>query len=96
MSTSASRAIRGSLEASFPECSIVGEEYGGDREAAGPQWLIDPIDGTIAYSRGIPLYATLIALLVDGEPQVGLIDLPSFAFFDVRPRSRRRLASRSE
>lgn len=73
----AERAIRGSLEASFPECSIVGEEYGGDREAAGPQWLIDPIDGTIAYSRGIPLYSTLIALLIDGEPQVGLIDLPA-------------------
>jgi len=73
----AERAIRASLEASIPGFGIVGEEYGGEREASGPQWLIDPIDGTIAYSRGIPLYATLISLLVDGEPRVGLIDLPA-------------------
>jgi myo-inositol-1(or 4)-monophosphatase len=73
----AERAIRASLRSSFPDVPIVGEEYGGDSKAHGPQWLIDPIDGTIAYSRGIPLYSTLISLLVDGEPQVGLIDLPS-------------------
>lgn len=73
----AERAIRASLEAAFPDFGIMGEEFGGDRQTSGPQWLIDPIDGTIAYSRGIPLYSTLIALLVDGEPRVGLIDLPA-------------------
>jgi fructose-1,6-bisphosphatase/inositol monophosphatase family enzyme len=39
--------------------------------------VVDPIDGTIAFSRGIPLFSTLIALLEDGEPVVGLIDLPA-------------------
>jgi myo-inositol-1(or 4)-monophosphatase len=73
----AERTIRASLEQAFPGFAVLGEEYGGDRDADGPMWVIDPIDGTIAYSRGIPLFSTLIALLVDGEPQLGLIDLPA-------------------
>jgi inositol-phosphate phosphatase/L-galactose 1-phosphate phosphatase/histidinol-phosphatase len=40
-------------------------------------WVVDPIDGTICYSRGIPLFSTLIALVSDGQPVVGLIDLPA-------------------
>ncbi|MHC4993096.1 MAG: inositol monophosphatase family protein, partial [Planctomycetota bacterium] len=47
-------------------------EEGGD----GARWVVDPIDGTIAFSRGIPLFTTLIALVVEGEPVLGLIDCP--------------------
>jgi myo-inositol-1(or 4)-monophosphatase len=73
----AERTIRTALEEAFPGFAILGEEFGGESAAEGPTWLIDPIDGTIAYSRGIPLFSTLIALLIDGEPRVGLIDLPA-------------------
>ncbi len=72
----AERAIRAYLERESPEIPVLGEEYGGDRNLEGLRWLVDPIDGTIAYSRGIPTYTTLIALLEDGEPVLGLIDLP--------------------
>jgi myo-inositol-1(or 4)-monophosphatase len=74
----AERVIRAALREALPEASILGEEYGAE---AGPesslQWVIDPIDGTIAFSRGIPLFGTLVALLEEGEPILGLIDLPA-------------------
>jgi len=73
----AERAIRAVLTDAFPDHHVLGEEYGEEGEAGGrPTWVIDPIDGTVAFSRGIPLYSTLIALAVEGEPVLGLIDLP--------------------
>ncbi|MBW2272793.1 MAG: histidinol phosphate phosphatase [Deltaproteobacteria bacterium] len=77
----AERAIRAVLREAFPDFAILGEEYGEEAgasaEGTGPKWVIDPIDGTIAYSRGIPLFSTIIALLDEGEPVLGLIDLPA-------------------
>ena len=73
----AERVIRKRLQETFPEFSILGEEYGAEGPSDGPQWIIDPIDGTVGFSRGIPLFSTLIALAVDGEPVMGLIDLPA-------------------
>jgi myo-inositol-1(or 4)-monophosphatase len=72
----AERAIRARLRAAFPDFGILGEEF-GEEGGDGPRWIIDPIDGTIAFSRGIPLFATLIALVDDGEPVFGLIDCPA-------------------
>lgn len=73
----AERAIRAVLREATPDFRIVGEELGEEGAAGGPSWLVDPIDGTIAFSRGIPLFSTLIALLDEGEPVLGLIDLPA-------------------
>ena len=74
----AERAIRNLLAGFDPDVGVLGEEYGDNRKDAElPAWIVDPIDGTIAFSRGIPLYGTLIALVVAGEPVLGLIDLPS-------------------
>jgi histidinol phosphatase-like enzyme (inositol monophosphatase family) len=73
----AERAIRACLREATPDFGFVGEEYGAEGPAEGPRWVIDPIDGTIAFSRGIPLFTTLIALLEDDEPVLGLIDCPS-------------------
>jgi myo-inositol-1(or 4)-monophosphatase len=74
----AERAIRACLKQAFPAFGLVGEEYGVEEAGdGGPRWVIDPIDGTIAFSRGIPLFTTLIALLVEGEPVLGLIDCPA-------------------
>jgi histidinol phosphatase-like enzyme (inositol monophosphatase family) len=72
----AEQAIRRHLRAAFPDFGILGEEYGEEGANDRPRWVVDPIDGTIAFSRGIPLYTTLIALLEDGEPVFGLIDCP--------------------
>lgn len=72
----AERAIRDTLREAFPEHRILGEEYGAEGGTEGPCWVIDPIDGTIAFSRGLPLFSTIIALLEDGAPVLGLIDVP--------------------
>lgn len=71
----AERVIREHLARAFPDFGVLGEEY-GQTGGDGPRWIIDPIDGTIAYSRGIPLFTTLIALVEAGEPVLGLIDCP--------------------
>jgi inositol-phosphate phosphatase/L-galactose 1-phosphate phosphatase/histidinol-phosphatase len=71
----AERAIRAVLREATPEIGILGEEYGEEGAVEGRTWLVDPIDGTLSFSRGIPLFGTLIALLEDGVPVLGLIDL---------------------
>lgn len=71
----AERAIRAVLREATPEIGILGEEYGEEGALDGRAWLVDPIDGTLSFSRGIPLFGTLIALLEDGVPVLGLIDL---------------------
>jgi myo-inositol-1(or 4)-monophosphatase len=74
----AERAIREVLRESHPDFGILGEEYGEqDVRRDRPYWVIDPIDGTIGYSRGIPLFSTLIALVDARQPVLGLIDLPA-------------------
>lgn len=72
----AEKAMRAILRDAFPDFGILGEEFGAEG-SSHVQWVLDPIDGTIAFSRGIPLYSTLIALVEDGEPVLGLIDLPA-------------------
>jgi histidinol-phosphatase len=79
----AERAIRQVIQEAFPGDAILGEEFGetaGTKAGQGTprrRWVVDPIDGTIAFSRGIPLFTTLVALLVDDEPVLGVIDLPA-------------------
>ena len=70
------RAIRAILDAERPDDAILGEEFGTSGDTAR-RWVIDPIDGTHNYMRGIPVWATLIALTVDGVPQVGVVSQPA-------------------
>ena len=72
-------ALRGRLTAARPEDLILGEEYGGQPSATGRQWIIDPIDGTKNYVRGVPVWATLIALVVDGRAELGVVSAPALA-----------------
>ncbi len=74
--TAVERAIREVLAEERPDDAILGEEYGGER-AAGRQWIVDPIDGTTNFLRGLPIWATLIALAVDGEPVLGIASAPA-------------------
>ena len=55
----------------------MGEEFGGSLSRSGRQWVVDPIDGTKNFVRGVPVWATLIALLIDGEPVVGVASAPA-------------------
>ncbi len=74
----AERALREHLRTATPEFAILGEEYGAEGgPGARPTWVVDPIDGTVGFARGIPLFATLVALLVEGDPVLGVIDLPA-------------------
>ena len=70
-------AIRQLIDHHCPDHAVLGEEHGGEPVMDGPQWIIDPIDGTKSFVSGIPLYGTLIAHAVDGRPVVGLIDMPA-------------------
>lgn len=69
-------ALRILINELAPEDEILGEEFGGST-SAGRQWVIDPIDGTKNYVRGVPVWATLIALLIDGRPVLGVISAPA-------------------
>ncbi|MBF6159041.1 histidinol-phosphatase [Nocardia cyriacigeorgica] len=73
------RQIRTMLEQERPQDSVLGEEFGGDAEFTGRQWVIDPIDGTKNFVRRVPVWATLIALLEDGVPVVGVVSAPALA-----------------
>ena len=57
--------------------SVVGEEFGGTTTFSGRQWIIDPIDGTKNFVRGVLVWASLIALLEDGVPTVGVVSAPA-------------------
>ncbi|WP_084100884.1 inositol monophosphatase family protein [Demequina sp. NBRC 110051] len=72
----AERIVRERIEAARPGDAILGEEYGASGDAPR-QWVVDPIDGTKNFIRAVPAWATLIALLVDGEPVVGVVSAPA-------------------
>ena len=72
----AEAAMRKVIEEAFPADGIIGEEYGARNEGAGRQWVLDPIDGTTSFIAGRPIFGTLIALLQDGWPVLGIIDQP--------------------
>lgn len=70
------RALRSTLATERPEDGILGEEFGTEGSARR-QWIIDPIDGTSNFLRGVPVWATLISLAVDGVPQIGVVSAPA-------------------
>ena len=72
----AEAAIRAILEKERPLDGIIGEEYGATRENAGRRWVIDPIDGTRSFMTGRPIFGTLIALIEEEAPIIGIIDQP--------------------
>jgi histidinol-phosphatase len=72
------RLIRTRIEARFPDHAIVGEEFGAKgSEGKSHRWYIDPIDGTRSFVRGVPLYAVLVGLEIDGVSKVGVANFPA-------------------
>lgn len=74
--TAAEDAIRMLIADRFPGDAVAGEERGGTI-GTGRTWVLDPVDGTKNYLRGIPVWATLIALVIDGHPAVGVASAPA-------------------
>jgi histidinol-phosphatase len=72
----AERAIRELLAAERPDDGVFGEEY-GESEPAERRWIIDPIDGTANFLRGVPVWGTMIALDIDGYPRLGVVSSPA-------------------
>jgi histidinol-phosphatase len=75
--TTIERMVREELAAAFPQDLVVGEEEGGTHVRSGRVWIVDPIDGTAGFARGVPVWATLIALHVDGGGVLGLANAPA-------------------
>ena len=74
----AEELIRTRIERHFPQHAIIGEEFGKIRtENATHRWFIDPIDGTKSFVRGVPLYAVLIGLEIEGKIEVGVVYFPA-------------------
>jgi len=72
----AEQAMRAVLRDKFPHHGILGEEFGLENAGAAYRWVLDPIDGTRAFITGRPVFGTLISLLRDGVPILGVIDQP--------------------
>jgi histidinol-phosphatase len=70
------QAVRDRLAEWLPSDALLGEEFGSVGSSAR-QWVIDPIDGTHNFVRGVPVWATLIGLLTDGEPVLGVVSAPA-------------------
>ena len=72
----AERALRRAIADAFPEDGILGEEFGSERLDARRVWVLDPLDGTRAFVNGKPAFGVMAALLEEGRPVAGLIDMP--------------------
>jgi histidinol phosphatase-like enzyme (inositol monophosphatase family) len=79
--TAADRAaeelLRKRIGERFPHDGIIGEEFGETVGQSGFQWILDPIDGTKSFIHGVPLYTTLVAVLENDEPRIGVIHAPA-------------------
>ena len=73
----AEQALRAVLAEQRPFDDILGEEFGASAQTSARRWIIDPIDGTKNYVRGVPVWSTLIALTVDDVPVMGVVSAPA-------------------
>ncbi|HEX7118403.1 MAG TPA: histidinol-phosphatase [Longimicrobiales bacterium] len=71
------RLVRELIEARFPEDGILGEEFGETRPGATRRWIVDPIDGTRTFLRGVPFFGVMLALEEAGEAVVGVLHFPA-------------------
>ncbi|MEY4722383.1 MAG: hypothetical protein RIQ46_2108 [Pseudomonadota bacterium] len=72
----AEEAMRAILRDHAPDDTVIGEEFAATAGTSGRSWVLDPIDGTTSFLAGRPIFGTLVALVVDGWPVLGLIDQP--------------------
>src|SRR5512147_3059336 len=80
--TAADRAteefIRSEIEKTYPTHAVVGEEFGEKAGEGNPfRWIVDPIDGTKSFMKGVPFYSVLIALEIEGASRLGVVCFPA-------------------
>jgi histidinol phosphatase-like enzyme (inositol monophosphatase family) len=75
----AEKYLRAQIEKVFPEDAILGEEEGEKPGRSNRRWILDPVDGTYSFVRGVPLYGVLIGLEIDGEAVLGVVNLPALS-----------------
>ncbi|MFG0305494.1 MAG: inositol monophosphatase family protein [Phycisphaerales bacterium JB040] len=73
----AERLLRDRIERAYPDDAILGEEFDDRPGTSGWRWVLDPIDGTKSFVRGVPLYGTMVACERDGRAQIGVIRMPA-------------------
>lgn len=71
--------IRSAIESEYPNHGILGEEFGETNSNATYRWIIDPIDGTKSFIRGVPLYSVMIGLEREGTPILGVVNFPALS-----------------
>jgi histidinol-phosphatase len=69
--------LRDRIRQRFPNDGVLGEEEGESKGSSGRRWIVDPIDGTFAFVHGVPFYGVLVALEIDGESKVGVVNMPA-------------------
>jgi histidinol phosphatase-like enzyme (inositol monophosphatase family) len=69
--------LRKRIAERFPDDGILGEEEGESQGTSGRRWILDPIDGTFAFVHGVPLYGVLIAVEIEGQMSVGVVNIPA-------------------
>jgi len=72
----AERLVRDRVERRYPDHAILGEEFGESNEGARVRWILDPVDATRSFMRGVPLYGVLIGIEVEGVSVVGVAHFP--------------------
>ena len=71
--------IRNRIDQRYPDHGVLGEEHGETRPGASVRWIVDPIDGTRSFMRGVPLYGVLLGIEIEGEPAVGVAHFPALS-----------------
>lgn len=71
--------LRERIEARFPDHAVLGEEFGEANPGARVRWILDPIDGTRSFMRGVPLFGVLVGVEVEGVATVGVVHFPALA-----------------
>jgi histidinol phosphatase-like enzyme (inositol monophosphatase family) len=69
--------LRAEIERELPDDGILGEEWGELTGRSGRRWILDPIDGTYSFVHGVAMYGVLVGLEIEGEPSVGVINIPA-------------------
>lgn len=69
--------LREEIAKRFPDDGVIGEEESESVGRSGRRWIVDPIDGTFAFVHGVPFYGVLIALEIEGESSVGVVNIPA-------------------
>ncbi len=75
----AERVLRAAIEEAFPDDAILGEEFGERDGQSGYRWILDPIDGTVSFVHGVPLYGTLVGIYKGDTPVVGVVHIPALS-----------------